>query len=429
MPYPVSDINEIHEQRAKLELDIQSLYTKAKDEKRQLSVDETATVDKMLDESDTLLKEARRRERIAGIASADTPVTRAAVTSPETGTAPVVDEAENRAVGAGPRDTPEYRAMFSKFLGATDFFEAGQLAQRMKGFRLEKRDLQTDNDTQAGILVPPEQFVAELIKNFDSMVKIRQFARVFQIRQARSLGAVKRTARLSSAAWGAEIGSPTADSALAYGKRALFPSYLSVLAKISRDLLRSSVMPVDQMVREEIAYDAGALMETGFFTGNGVGQPLGVFTASAEGISTSRDITSASSTEAQFADLVDAVFSIKEQYTNLRWMGRRAAKKVLYSMRDGEGRPIFVPSYVAGEVDRVMGFPFTESEFAPAPTTGNYALILGDFSNYWIADALDLEFQILVESYALTNQNGYLARAKVDGMPVKEEAFARIKLA
>jgi HK97 family phage major capsid protein len=62
-------------------------------------------------------------------------------------------------------------------------------------------------------------------------------------------------------------------------------------------------------------------------------------------------------------------------------------------------------------------------------TTGNYVGILGDFSYYWIADALDMQVQRLVELYAATNQVGFIARREVDGMPVLEEAFVRVKLA
>jgi HK97 family phage major capsid protein len=62
-------------------------------------------------------------------------------------------------------------------------------------------------------------------------------------------------------------------------------------------------------------------------------------------------------------------------------------------------------------------------------TTGLYVGILGDFSNYWIADAQSLEFQVLSELYAETNQVGLIGRMDSDGMPVLEEAFVRVKLA
>jgi HK97 family phage major capsid protein len=54
--------------------------------------------------------------------------------------------------------------------------------------------------------------------------------------------------------------------------------------------------------------------------------------------------------------------------------------------------------------------------------------MLGDFSQYWIVDALTMTIQVLLELYAATNQNGYISRFESDGMPVLEEAFARVKL-
>ena len=55
--------------------------------------------------------------------------------------------------------------------------------------------------------------------------------------------------------------------------------------------------------------------------------------------------------------------------------------------------------------------------------------MLADFSHYWIADALTLEFQLLNELYAETNQVGLIGRLESDGMPVLEEAFVRVTLA
>ena len=40
-----------------------------------------------------------------------------------------------------------------------------------------------------------------------------------------------------------------------------------------------------------------------------------------------------------------------------------------------------------------------------------------------------MELQRLAELYAETNQIGFIGRQEVDGMPVLEEAFARLKTA
>ena len=62
-------------------------------------------------------------------------------------------------------------------------------------------------------------------------------------------------------------------------------------------------------------------------------------------------------------------------------------------------------------------------------TTGLYVGILGDFQYYWIVDGMNMEIQVLTELYARQNQIDYLGRIETDGMPVLDEAFARVKLA
>ena len=70
------------------------------------------------------------------------------------------------------------------------------------------------------------------------------------------------------------------------------------------------------------------------------------------------------------------------------------------------------------------------SEFAPNTfTAGQYVGIIGDFSYYYIVDALDMQLLRLNELYAETNQIGYIARKEGDGMPVLKNAFARVQLA
>ncbi|MEO8277758.1 MAG: phage major capsid protein [Thermoanaerobaculia bacterium] len=287
------------------------------------------------------------------------------------------------------------------------------------------------SDTQAGFLVPPEQFVMELLKNLDDQTIVRGLARTFQVPVAKSLGVPKRTSKASTWVWGTEISPPTKDSQLAFGKRELHPKNASGLIIVSRDFLRQALMGPEGIVREEIARDGSELQENAFLAGNAANQPLGLFTASADGISTGRDIsTGNTATEVTLAGLRGAKYNLKPAYwPAAEWLGSRKFHQQLYSIDDGNGRPMFVESVRVGEVDRVLGFPIHIDEFAPNTfTTGQYVSILGNFQYYWIADALDIEIQRLDELYALSNQVGFVARLKTDGMPVLEEAFTRLKL-
>jgi HK97 family phage major capsid protein len=78
----------------------------------------------------------------------------------------------------------------------------------------------------------------------------------------------------------------------------------------------------------------------------------------------------------------------------------------------------------------LLGFPVDESERVPNTfTNGLYSGMLCNWRYYEIADALEMDMQVLFELYAQTNQVGYIGRIKTDGMPTLEEAFVRLKCA
>lgn len=435
--YRRDEVQKKREARRKLGEDMRAINELAAKENRDLTPEENERFDKMHDDGLKLLREIERMEKVSGMA--DTGASnRNVVVDPEADPAAPADapeapaDEEMRSAGKGPRDTKEYVAMFRAYLSASDRHQADAILARAHAFRAEHRDLQVDSDTQAGYLVPPEQFVMELLKNLDNEQIVRGFARTFQVRQAKSLGVVKRTAAASTWTRGTEIQTPTKDSALAYGKRELYPHDAAGEIVVSRNFLRQALIPGEQIVREELARGGGELLEQEYMTGSGAaGQGLGVFTASADGISTSRDVaTDNTATAVTVGGLRAAKYAIKAAYwPRLRWVGSRTFHKQLYGMSDGIGRPLFVESLRVGEPDLCMGFPVHISEFAPSTfTTGQYVAILGDWSFYWIADALDIELQRLDELYARTHQVGFIARLKSDSMPVLEECWSRVKL-
>ena len=288
-----------------------------------------------------------------------------------------------------------------------------------------------DVATQAGNLVAPQQFVSELIAELDNTMPIRQFAKKYTLQGAQSLGFPKRTARMNSAAWGTETSAPTADTALTVGKREFKPNFATAEILVSRTLINNAPN-VDAIVRGEVAYNMGELLENAYMTGDGSAKPLGLFTASANGISTARDVaTGNSATAITFDGLMEAKYAIKGQYQpNLRWLFHRDALKQIAKIKDSNGQYIWQPSVADGVADRLLGIPVITSEYAPNTfTAGKYVGILGDFGYYWICDSANMELQVLSELYARTNQIDYIARLATDGMPVLEECFARVTLA
>lgn len=292
--------------------------------------------------------------------------------------------------------------------------------------------LSQDNPTQAGYLVAPEKFVFELIKELDNTMFMRQKAKVLPALQgAQSLGYPTRTARMAAAVWGTEIAAPTADTTLAFGKKEFIPHPATAEILLSKTLIRNAP-GVDALIRDELAYVFAELLENAYMTGDGAGKPLGLFTASVDGITTARDVsTGNSATEIKVDGLIEAKYSIKDQYqAGAEWVFSREAIKLIAKLKDNDGQYIWQPSLAMGVPDMLLGKPINSTEYAPHVfTTGLYVGLYGNLKNYWIVDSLALQVQALFELYARTNQVDYIARLETDGQPVVAEAFARIKLA
>lgn len=319
----------------------------------------------------------------------------------------------------------------------------GQPSGEMKAFRSfilngrdalsepERRALQVDSPTAGGYIVSPQEFVDALIQAVDDQTFIRQLATVYPVTGADSLGAASLDADPADAAWTAEIGAVSEDSTMAFGKRELKPNQLTKLVKVSMKLLRKSAK-AEGIVRDRLAYKFGISIEKACMTGTGAAQPLGVFTASNDGIATTRDVsTDNTATAFTWEGLVNAKYALKGGYqARASWIMHRDAVKMAAKIKDGEGRPVFDLASGPNVPDRLLGLPLFMSEYAPNTfTNGLYVGILGDFSYYWIAEALGYDLQRLNELYAANSQVGFIGRTELDGMPVLGEAFARVKLA
>ena len=295
----------------------------------------------------------------------------------------------------------------------------------------ELRALQADADASGGYYTSPQQFINRLIQAIDDQVFIREWATKNTVISSQSLGVPTLAADPADADWTSELGTGNEDTAMSFGKRELSPKPLAKRIKVSRKLLRLSP-DVDSLVIARLAYKFGITFEKAGMTGSGANQPLGVFTASNDGISTGRDVSTGNTTTSIQTDgLIEAKYTLKAGYwPRAKWVFHRDAVKQLAKLQDDQGHYLWQPSMQLGQPDMISGIPLAVSEYAPNTfTTGLYVGILGDFSYYWIADALDFSIQRLEELYAATNQTGFIGRLESDGMPVLEEAFVRVKLA
>jgi len=407
----MKDINELKQKRGTIIAAMRALTNKADAEKRQLTAEENDQFSRMEADDEALRveieREERQRKREADAGRIDNPT-------------PMGGAGDD---GGRQGGTEEMRA-FRKLLldGPRGLLDP------------ERRALQMDSATGGGFWIMPQQFSESLIQAVDDQLFIAGLATIETVITAASLGVASLDTDPDDGTWTSEIKTGAEDSSMAFGKRELFPHPLAKRIKVSNKLLRASSNRVEALVRERLSYKIALTEEKAFLTGTGAQQPLGVFIASANGISTGRDVSTGNSSSAIGADgLIEAKYSLKSQYQmsqGLRWIFHRTAVKNIRKLKDGDGQYLWRPGIQGDTGDTILGVPFLMSEHAPSTfTTGLYVGLIGDFRLYTIARALNISIQVLSELYAETNQTGYIVRAEVDGQPMLEEAFARVKLA
>lgn len=320
-------------------------------------------------------------------------------------------------------DKPETEKLFAKAL-------SGRAAD-VEAFRAQAVQMQLGVDAQAGYLTAPVEFRQELIKGLDNELFMRTISHnVGQLGAAQSLGFPYRSVDADDASWTTEIADSVEEESLAYGRREFKPNRLTKLIKLSRTLMMHAPM-AEPTLLEELGYRISTTQEKAYMTGDGSGEPLGIFVASNSGIPSTRDVSEDNTTTAVTLDgLLNAKYSLKGQYIrNAQWVMHRDLCKMVAKLKDGEGQYLWQPSTQLGQPDMLLGHPVNMSEYAPNTfTTGKYVAVLGDFRHYWICDADALNIQILDQPFATKNLIGYMCDYFGDGAPVVGEAFARVKL-
>jgi HK97 family phage major capsid protein len=405
-------IKELNEKRAALVAQSRALLERATSEGRAMSEEEKANDTRIWNDIQSLREQA---DRLKGIEANEAELNARA-------NEPV--DADDARVQNSPRSdlrsSKEYQEAFNGYLRTGNMEHAEARAV-----------LQADSDTGGGYFLPTQN-TSNIIQALDNQLFFRQLATVIQVNNANSVGTVSLDADPADGEWTGEISSTSLDTTMAFGRRELKPALIAKRIKISQKLLRN-LPTIESFVQERLAYKLAVPMENAFLNGTGANQPLGIFTASANGIpaSSTYDISTDNTGTAITADgLKNCKYSLAAQYRRgASWMFHRDAIKIISKLTDGLGGYLWQSGIAAGDPDRLLGLPVYESEYVPNTfTSGLYVGALGDFKQYYIAESLAMSVQRLTELYAETSQVGYIIRAEVDGMPALPAAFRRVKL-
>lgn len=160
---------------------------------------------------------------------------------------------------------------------------------------------------------------------------------------------------------------------------------------ISHYALNDSYFDIEAYVTERVGVKFGKDVAASIINGSGTGQPKGILqhslAATADGaraFGTFQYIASgqaaalpAANTYAdKFQDMVTALNPIYR--ANAKWYVTRTVAGELRKLRDANGNPLWINSYVDGQPDRFIGYPVVEVEDLQAVAAGNVPLMFGD---------------------------------------------------
>lgn len=168
----------------------------------------------------------------------------------------------------------------------------------------------------------------------------------------------------------------------------------SKIITVPIELLQDSQIDVTALVQTRMRDRIGRIMNQGFTTGAGdaSSQPFGLATQASVGV-TGATGTTLTVTFASLIALIESIDYAYQQEGNLRFMMSQAARKVIRSMVDNNGRPIFIPGYGSiGQAvpDTLLGFELAINNDMAAPAANAKSISFGNHSKFLIRDSLEV---------------------------------------
>ncbi|MEM7416781.1 MAG: phage major capsid protein [Gemmatimonadota bacterium] len=274
----------------------------------------------------------------------------------------------------------------------------------------EQRAQSVGTDSEGGYTVP-EGFSNELEKAllaFGGMRRAR--TRIMRTPDGRK---IPWPTYNDTANTGAIIGENIADSEqdVAFSEAELDAyKYTSRIIRVPVELLQDSFFDMPSFLGGVLGERIGRITNTHFTTGSGSGQPNGVATASAAGI------TAAAQGAVTFPELIQLEHSVDEAYrSQAQYMFSDATLSAIRQLLDGDGRPLWQPGLTVGAPDSINGKSYVVNNDVADMAASARAILFGDFSKYVIRDVMDVSLTRMDERYGEFHQVAFVAISRHDG--------------
>ena len=196
--------------------------------------------------------------------------------------------------------------------------------------------------------------------------------------------------------------------------------------KATYEMLADSAYDLEGYIRDRIAERIGRKLNTYLTTGTGSGEPAGVVTGSTLGK------TCAAVAAVTRSEILDLIHSVDPAYRKSKFCKLMFNDSTLLAIKkltigSSDDRPLWQPSIITGEPDKLEGYPIVINQDMASMATGNKFGLFGDFSKYWIRKVWDIALVVSKEKYIDYRAMAYNGFARYDGLLVNTAAVKHIK--
>ena len=332
----------------------------------------------------------------------------------------VDQQAEQRA-----KIAKEYSARFNRVVRAAS---SGTLSPADMKFLTEHRGTATqvtNVDGLGGFLIPTE-FSGELEKHRKMYGGMKAIARTIQTSTGAPLNFPTVNDTNNKGNIHAE-GQTVAVKDVAFGNKQLTAFVFdSGIMLLSWELIQDSAFNLQAELSTLGGERIGRKENEMFTLGTGVAQPEGVLTGGSLGF------TAAAAALITTDDITELIHSVDPAYRNgasTRLMFNDDTLKVLKTLKDAEGRPLWQPSVIVGEPDKFGGQSYIINQDMPNIASGATPIVFGDFQKLLVREVKGTSLMVFREKYADKLVNGYMLYSRADSKVINADALKWLAMA
>lgn len=355
-------VRSLDERFRKINDQVTEILQRSVTEKRDLTTEERASVDRLSNERAEVKEQAQEIARHEQLLAE---------------TRSILDE-----LGALPSQHVRGLSIAQEFAANLRAVAAGngqeaELRSRITGPGARTRALGLVTPAAGGYLAP-EDFAAVLIRKLTESLGIFKTG-ITTISTGRDKWTAPRVLTDPSAVW-VEENTTIGGTQPTFETKSIEVHKAGLLMQVANELLTDDATDLLVYLAEATANALQRAVGAGLVGGNGTGKPFGIVGRTTAGVTGLANAATAD-------DLINLKYSVAEHFANApgaSYLVNRAYMGTLRTLKDGSGRYLFNPAQTVSQPDVFDGNPIYTDSNVPAPAAGAKSVLFGDFSGYYM---------------------------------------------